>query len=119
MENKVVKMQNYELKRLALNAKNRLIGNKKGNGASLKSKASPISANIKIKTISLSDENFDHKVREVLEHDTLAPIREIMDEAYYKSLSASMKEKYLLEVIEKFLICKKKFDSEVSHKSVL
>ncbi len=112
-------MQNYELKRLALNAKNRLIGNKKGNGASLKSKASPISANIKIKTISLSDENFDHKVREVLEHDTLAPIREIMDEAYYKSLSASMKEKYLLEVIEKFLICKKKFDSEVSHKSVL
>ena len=114
------KMNNHELKRLALSAKNRLIGNKDRINAGLKTaRTMPLSPNIKIKTISLDDNNFYNRVREVLERDALDPIREVMDQDYYRSLSAGMKEKYLLDVIEKFLSYKKRFDQEVSQKSVL
>lgn len=112
-------MSNYDLKKLALSAKNRLIGNKNKLEANRKNKDSIFSSNIKIKTISLADESFNSRAREVISRDALDPIREVMDMDYYKSLSPSMRDKYLLDVVEKYLACKKKFDSEVERKTVL
>lgn len=42
-----------------------------------------------------------------------------MDMDYYKSLSGSMKDKYLLDIIDKYLACKKKLDDELERKTVL
>lgn len=112
-------MPNYELKKLAMNAKNRLIGNKTKDGQTSRNKAAVLNSNIKIKTISLTDENFDNRAREVILRDALDPIREVMDMEYYKSLSPNMKDKYLLDIIEKYLACKKKFDREEERKTVL
>ncbi len=112
-------MSNYELKKLAMNAKNRLIGNNTKASISMKNKSRVFGSNIKIKKLSTYDENFETKAREVIEKDALNPIREVMDMDYYKSLSGSMKDKYLLDIIDKYLACKKKLDDELERKTVL
>ncbi len=100
---------NRELKKLALNARNRLIN--KGENRLTKFPNS-LSPNIRFKVISSSDETFDNRAREILEKDSLNPIRELMDENYYKSLNEGMREKYLLEIIEKFVKVKKQIEKE-------
>lgn len=103
---------NQELKRLAQNARNRLMskGEKSANG--VKKMNAPLSPNVKFKIISTSesDEIFKNRAKEVLEKDVLNPISELMDLSYYKTLDESKKQKYLLDVVEKFNRYKKEFE---------
>ena len=109
---------NQELKRLAQNARNRLIS--KGNRSGVKKMNAPLSPNVKFKIITSSeaDENFNNKAREVLSKDTIDPIKELMDMNYYRSLDACNKERYLLSVIEKYSRFKEKFEHSLEQKLV-
>lgn len=109
---------NQELKRLAQNARNRLIS--KGSRSGVKKMNAPLSPNVKFKIITSyeADENFNNKAREVLSKDTLDPIKELMDMNYYRSLDACNKERYLLSVIEKYSRFKEKFEHSIEQKLV-
>ncbi len=100
-----------ELKRLARNARERLIN--KGEGGGIKKVTSPCSPNVKFKIISSEiDENFNTKAKQALENDSLSPIQDIMDGDYFNSLDGVSKQKYLLDVIEKFNRVKEKFAAQ-------
>ncbi len=107
---------NKELKRLAQNARNRLIH--KGENPS-SSKAVVSSPNIKFKVISPElDENFNVKAQQVLESGSLSPMSDLMDLNYYSSLDDLSKEKYLLDTVEKFNRYKEKFERKIEQKLV-
>ncbi len=99
---------NRELKRLAQNARNRLI-NKGENGS--KKVATPVSSNIKFKVLtSDADENFNSRARATIENESLSPIKDLMDMAYYQSLSQASQEKYLFDLVEKYNRFRKEFE---------
>ena len=110
------KENNMELKRLAQNARKRLISSGANNG--IRKTVPSLNSNVKFKVISNSDEEFSSKARQVLESDTLSPIKELMDEDYFNSLDSINKQKYLLEVVEKFNRVKAKFDELQARKLV-
>lgn len=109
---------NLELKRLAQNARNRLI-NKSAKG-DIKKMGVSHNPSIKFKIISSTDadENFNSKAHEVLTNDSLDPIKELMDMNHYRSLDACNKERYLLSVIEKYSRYKEKFEQKKEQKLV-
>lgn len=109
---------NLELKRLAQNARNRLI-NKSAKG-DIKKMGISHNPSVKFKIISSSeaDENFNNKANEVLSRDALDPIKELMDMNYYRTLDAGNKERYLLNVIEKYARYKEKFERSKEQKLV-
>lgn len=109
---------NLELKRLAQNARNRLI-NKSIKG-DVKKMGMSHNPSVKFKIISSSDadENFNNKAKEVLSKDSLDPIKELMDMNYYRTLDACNKERYLLSVIEKYARYKEKFEQNLGQKLV-
>ena len=99
---------NRELKRLAQNARNRLIS--KGENGS-KKVASSISSNIKFKVLtSEADEKFISRAKETIEKESLSPIKDLMDMAYYSSLSEASQERYLFELVEKYNRFRKEFE---------
>ncbi len=100
---------NKELKRLAQNARNRLIS--KGENGGMKKVSAPLSPNVKFKVLSSdADEMFNLKALDVLERGCLNPINELMDLNYYSSLSAGGKQRYLLEVVDKLNRVREKFE---------
>lgn len=109
---------NLQLKRLAQNARNRLI-NKSAKG-DVKKMGVSHNSSVKFKIISSSDadETFNNKANEVLSNDALDPIKELMDMNYYRSLDSVSKERYLLSVIEKYARYKEKFDRNKEQKLV-
>lgn len=109
---------NLELKRLAQNARNRLI-NKSAKG-DIKKMGVSHNPSVKFKVITASDadESFNTKAQEVLTKDSLDPIKELMDMNYYRSLDACNKERYLLSVIEKYARYKEKFERNKEQKLV-
>lgn len=109
---------NLELKRLAQNARNRLI-NKSAKG-DVKKMGISHKSSVKFKIISSydADENFNTKAKEVLAKDSLDPIKELMDMNYYRSLDAGNRERYLLSVIEKYSRYKEKFERKKEQKLV-
>lgn len=93
-----------DIKQLAQSARNRMM-NRNCVTTSMPAKTS----GIKFKVISRSDTNFAERAKEVIDSDSLSPIKELMDMKYYLSLSESGKQKYLLDTIEKFVRYKEKF----------
>ena len=105
-------MKNDTLKRLAINAKNRLI--QKSGGI-----VSPANANnVTYKLIYSEDDAFFEKVRTLLQQNSISPIKELMDKAKYDELDAFGKQKYLLDTIEKFQDMKRKIEMENVRKIV-
>ena len=105
-------MKNKTLKNLALFAKNRLI-QKAGNVVS------PISSsNITFKLMLNEDDAFFEKVKNLLEENSISPIRELMDKKRYDSLDEFGKQKYLLDTVERFQEMKRKIECENSRKLV-
>ncbi len=99
---------NQELKRLAQNARNRLMN--KGEN-SIKKTNAVLSPNVKFKIISTSqDESFKTRTMQLLESDALNPIGELMDLKVYNSLDEDKKQRYLLDVIEKFNRYRQEFE---------
>ena len=103
---------NQELKRLAQNARNRLMSKGENGTSGVKKMNAPLSPNVKFKVISTfeSDEVFKNRTREVLEKGVLNPIGDLIDANYYRTLDEGKKQKYLLDVIEKFNRYKKEFE---------
>ena len=88
------------LKVLAMRAKNRMI-NKNGYDA-------------RIKIVSNDDSEFVERVRELLntQEDVLNPIARLMEDKVLTKLDEKGKEKYLLEVAEKYLKAKNMIEKE-------
>ena len=105
-------MKNKTLKNLAIFAKNRLI--QKGGNI-----VSPVSSNnVTFKLILNEDDAFFEKVKNLLEENSISPIKELMDKKRYDSLDEFGKQKYLLDTVEKFQEMKRKIESENSRKLV-
>ena len=100
-------MKNDILKTLALRAKNRLIQKTSAEATAPKS-------DFCIKIIKSGDEVFYDKVKDILgrEDQVLNPIKELMDEHLYSSMSTVEREKYLLETVDKFTKAKSRLEYE-------
>ena len=98
-------MRNRTIKNLAVCAKNRLI---QKSGRVL----SPASNNVTFKIILDEDEAFFEKVKNLLEENSIAPIKELMDKKKYDALDEFGKQKYLLDTVEKFQMSKRRIESE-------
>lgn len=105
-------MRNRTLKNLAVSAKNRLI---QKSGAVV----SPTKReNVTFKILTNNDDVFFDKVKEVLEKNSISPIKELMDKKKYDGLDFFGQQKYLLDTIEKFNEIKSKIESENARKIV-
>ena len=105
-----------ELKRLAQNARNRLIHKGESGTKRLSSLAR---TNIKFKVISSKeDDTFEAKARQMLSDGALNPIGELMDSGLYNSLTSSQKERYLFATLERYGRVKEKFDCGEEQKLV-
>lgn len=97
-------MKSNTLKMLALKAKNRMM-NKSGFEAKYDSR---------IKVISNDDSEFVEKVRSVLESEkkSMNPFKYLMDDKRLMKLDTIGRERYLLEITEKYLKAKAVIESE-------
>ena len=100
-------MGNRTLKNLAVNAKNRLI-QKSGNVVS----KMPSTTIAKFKLITNEDDAFVEKVKNLLEENSICPIKELMDKKKYDEMSFFSKQKYLLDTLDKFKEIKNQIESE-------
>lgn len=107
-------MQNKVLKRLALNAKNRMISKSTGQTK----KEGVYSPNVKFKVISGEDAYFFEKAKSVYERDEINPIGQLMDEAIFNKLDTYGKEKYLFDTIDKYNRFREKINREEQQLSV-
>ncbi len=105
-------MKNRTIKNLAIFAKNRLIQK----GGKLPSPAS--TSNVTFKLILNEDDAFFEKVKNLLEENSISPIKELMDKKRYDSLDEFGKQKYLLDTVEKFQVMKRKIEMENNRKFV-
>lgn len=96
-------MSNRTIKSLAISAKNRLI---QKSGKIL----SPVRENVTFKIIMNEDDAFFEKVKNLLEENSISPIRELMDKKRYDSLDEFGKQKYLLDTVEKFQNSKRRYE---------
>ena len=100
------------LRDLAQNAKNRLINRQ---GGALKSRAL-YNPNVSFKIISNDDPEFDAKARNLRDEDLIFPIKKLINQDYYKTLSSVSKERYLLEIIDKYAKFRSRLNSEQERK---
>jgi DNA replication initiation complex subunit (GINS family) len=98
-------MRNRTIKNLAICAKNRLI-QKSGK------LVSPASSNITFKIFVDEDKDFYEKVKNLLEENSISPIKELMDSKKYEELDEFGRQKYLLDTIEKFQLSKRRIESD-------
>lgn len=102
--------KNHLLKKLALQAKKRLM-----NGSKTKTCLFPESKNKTIKKFMCDeDEKFYKKVCKILTEnpDIHNPIGKLIDNKIYNTLSTSSKEKYFFDLIDKYAECKIRFEKE-------
>lgn len=97
-------MKTNMLKMLALKAKNRMMNKNTGDAY----------FNSKIKIINVRDDDFVDKVRGVLENEkkSINPLKYLMDEKVLFKLDGRAREKYLLEITEKYLKAKSQIEKE-------
>lgn len=97
-------MKNNMIKVLAMRAKNRMMN--RGNFEACYDN--------RIKIISNEDFGFIEKVRSVLEneHKCMNPIKHLMDEKKLMKLDVMGREKYLLDITEKYLKAKAEIERE-------
>ena len=100
-------MASRTLKNLAMNAKNRLI-QKSGIVPSVTTNSSLA----KFKLISNDDDAIYDKVRFLIENNSTSPMRELMDKKKYDSLTDFGKQKYLLDMLDKFQTIKRQIECE-------
>lgn len=94
-------MKNQVLKNLAMNARNRLINRSSDNGQ-LKQKTAVYSPNVKFRIISNEDSDFLARANALGDEDLINPLKKLIDENLFSRLDAKGKERYLLEIIDKY-----------------
>lgn len=96
-------MKNNILKRLALKAKNRILGKNIYDGAC-------------VKIVQNNETEFYQKAKEVFlkseQNNLYNPIKMLMDKKVLIKLDARGREKYLLETVEKYLKARQQFSRE-------
>lgn len=104
--------KSYLLKKLAMQAKKRLIG-----GVETKAFYFNDFSKHNFKTFnSEEDEKFYNKVCQMLteNRDIHNPIGKLIDSKIYNSLPASSKEKYFFDLVDKYGQCKARYEKEHS-----
>lgn len=102
--------KSYLLKRLALQAKRRLISGVESN--------TYLCADVKNQNIKIfsndEDEKFYKKVCQILMEnpDVHNPIGKLIDNKVYNSLQSSSKEKYFFDLVDRYGECKTRFEKE-------
>ena len=91
-------MANRLLKDLAMSARNRLI-NRQNSDVNKRSYYNP---NIKFRIISNEDAEFYEKVKSLSDDDMVTPLKKLINNEYFSSLSRQAQERYLLETIDKY-----------------
>ena len=91
-------MANRLLKDLAMSAKNRLINRQNGDV----NKRTYYNPNIKFKIISNEDIDFYEKVKNLSDEDLVTPLKKLINDEYFSSLSRQAQERYLLQTIDKY-----------------
>ena len=96
-------MKNNTLKMLAMRAKNRMMN-----------RGGLAPADSRVKIIENKDSDFIERVRGVLENDkkSINPLKYLMDEKQLMKLDSMSREKYLLEVTEKYLKAKAEIERQ-------
>lgn len=102
------------LRDLAQSARNRLINRQGGN---LKKKA-VYSPNVKFKIISNEDKDFNERAMSLGEEDMITPLKKLINDDYYKTLSRDARERYLLQTIDKYTKYRKKLELEQARKAL-
>lgn len=91
-------MANRLLKDLAMSARNRLINRQNGDV----NKRTYYNPNIKFKIISNEDIDFYEKVKNLSDEDLVTPLKKLINDEYFSSLSRQAQERYLLQTIDKY-----------------
>ena len=91
-------MANRLLKDLAMSARNRLINRQNGDV----NKRTCYNPNIKFKIISNEDIDFYEKVKNLSDEDLVTPLKKLINDEYFSSLSRQAQERYLLQTIDKY-----------------
>ena len=102
------------LRDLAQSARNRLINRQGGN---LKKKAI-FSPNIKFKIISNEDKEFNQRAMSLCEEDMITPLKKLINNEYYKTLSRDAQERYLLQTIDKYTKFRQKLEMEEASRAL-
>lgn len=107
-------MANKILRDLAQSARNRLINRQGGN---LKKKA-VYSPNVRFKIISNEDQDFNERALSLSEEDMITPLKKLINHDYYKSLSRTERERYLLQTIDKYAKFREKMSLEEDRRAL-
>lgn len=102
------------LKMIAKQAKDRL-SSKSDSTPKTKYPRNFVLENLKpeIKTkIIYEDSKLDEKIKNVIQKDSICPLSEIIDFAYYKTLSKQQKERYFFSIAEKYKKVKDSLENE-------
>lgn len=91
-------MANRLLKDLAMSARNRLINRQNGDV----NKRTYYNPNVKFKIISNEDIDFYEKVKNLSDEDLVTPLKKLINDEYFSSLSRQAQERYLLQTIDKY-----------------
>ena len=107
-------MANRLLKDLAMSAKNRLINRQNGDV----NKRTYYNPNIKFKIISNEDIDFYEKVKTLSDEDLVTPLKKLINDEYFSSLSRQAQERYLLQTIDKYTKFREKIRLERDKKAL-
>ena len=112
-------MKNQVLKKLAMNARNRLI-NRNADGGHLKQKQNAVySPNVRFRIISNEDSDFLARANSLSQEDMYNPLKKLIDAALFDKLDAKGKERYLLDTIDKYAKFRDKVKAENERQKIL
>lgn len=69
-------------------------------------------SNIKTVIISEDDDLLYNKIKNTLDNDSINPLAELIDFAYYKTLTNEQKERYFFKLADKYRMLKRRYESE-------
>ncbi len=102
-------MRNQNLRKLAMNAKNRLIKKDQIVG---KNSRNVFNSNFKFKIISNEDASFIEKAKSIIDKDISNPIKQLIDNSYFEKLDPCEKQKHLFDIIDKYSKFRKDYEKQ-------
>ena len=68
--------------------------------------------NVKTVIIDLYDEKLNNKIKNIIETENVCPLNELIDFAYYKTLSKEQKERYFFTLADKYREYKQRLENQ-------
>lgn len=69
-------------------------------------------SNVKTVIISENDDLLYDKIKNTLDNDSINPLSDLIDFAYYKTLTNEQKERYFFKLADKYRMLKNKYENE-------